>query len=123
MEGFVSFCKSSISEDDCTRVEILTKDQKDSPLWHHVRFGRVTASRLFDVAHCRTVGGSVVESILGASKFTGTAATKGGLALEGEVLAQVEGLLGVVQQGRTEGEQGLAYVWGKPRCHCAVTKW
>ena len=95
MEGFVSYCKTSISEDDCTRVEILTKDQKDSPLWHHVRFGRVTASRLFDVAHCRTVGGSLVESILGASKFTGTAATKRGLALEGEVLAQVEGLLGV----------------------------
>ena len=95
LEGFRKFCKSAISQDDCAMVENMTRDQKNSPLWHHVRFGRVTASRLHEVSHCSTVRGSLVESMLGASKFTGTAATKRGVLLEGQVLGEVERKLGV----------------------------
>ena len=95
LEGFLHFCKTAVHLDICTDVEQCTRAQKDSPMWHHVRFGRVTASRLYEVAHCRTVQGSLVESMLGASKFAGTTATRRGVVLEGKVLSQVSTLLGV----------------------------
>ena len=95
LDGFLHFCSTSVSGEACTDVEQHTRDQKDSPLWHHVRFGRVTASRLHEVAHCKTVEGSLVESMLGASKFAGTTATRRGITLEGEVLSKVSAVLGV----------------------------
>ena len=95
LEGFLHFCETAVYSDICGDVERGTREQKDSPLWHHVRFGRVTASRLYEVAHCQTVQGSLVESMLGASKFAGTTATRRGILLESKVLAQVSSLFDV----------------------------
>ncbi|XP_043222652.1 uncharacterized protein LOC122381929 isoform X2 [Amphibalanus amphitrite] len=92
--SFLALCKDSISEADCNASEVGSREQKDSPMWHHLRFGRVTASRLYEVAQCHTADGSLVESILCAAKFKGTAATKRGNALEARVLAGVATHLG-----------------------------
>lgn len=72
-----------------------TLGQRESREWHHLRFGRVTASKLYEVSRCKTISGSLTESILGCTKFTGTTATKRGVVLEPQVIGAVETALGV----------------------------
>ncbi|KAK4882331.1 hypothetical protein RN001_005650 [Aquatica leii] len=42
----------------------LTGTQIDSPMWHEMRFGRVTASKLYEFSKCNTSDGTLVESII-----------------------------------------------------------
>ena len=107
-KSFKKLCKESINEHTCSAGEEMTRQQKDSPTWHPLRFGRRTASRLHEVAHCRTPEGSLVESILCATKFKGTQATKRGNALEGEVLAKVAAHLG--EQCRVVHQEGVGHL-------------
>lgn len=58
--------------------------QYDSPLWHELRYARITASKLHAAAHCLTFDGSLVEQVLGA-KFNPTAAMERGTRLEASV--------------------------------------
>ena len=86
-----------------------TAEQSSSPLWHHVRYGRITASKVYEVSQCKTVQGSLVETILGARKFKGTTATRRGQHLEAPVLTKLSQVRGVKVQ-RT----GLHIVHDKP---------
>ena len=72
-----------------------TIGQKESRAWYHLRFGRVTASKLYEASRCKTMAGSLTETILGCSKFKGTAATKRGVRLEPVVITEVQAALGV----------------------------
>ena len=38
------FYSLTLSEDDCVRIECLTRDQRNSEEWHQQRKGRLTAS-------------------------------------------------------------------------------
>ena len=87
----------------------LTAAQSVSPQWHHLRYGRITASKVYEVAQCRTVHGSLVETILGAKKFKGTDATRRGLELEPLVLNKLASVRGILPQ-RT----GLHILRAKP---------
>ncbi|CAG9793254.1 unnamed protein product [Diatraea saccharalis] len=62
----------------------------DCPLWHELRYGRITASKAYDAAHCNTFDGTLTETILGASKLRDTEAMKRGRLLESQVLKEVE---------------------------------
>nr|CAI5837802.1 unnamed protein product [Callosobruchus analis] len=67
MEGvnadtFVTYCKKIMENSDLEAVFDATIEQADSPLWHELRYGRVTASKIFDAAHCQTEDGSLVET-------------------------------------------------------------
>nr|CAH7751082.1 unnamed protein product [Callosobruchus chinensis] len=68
-----------------------TASQSDSSLWFGLRHGRITASTLYDVAHCK----KNVQQILGVSKFKATLAMIRDKQLEKDVITCVETKFGV----------------------------
>lgn len=84
-DGFLLYCVSKITEAICFEAAEKTTQQSDCKLWHELRYGRITASRAYESAHCQTLNGSLVESILGASSLKDTKAMKRGKMLENEV--------------------------------------
>lgn len=88
-EDFIAYCMQSMTVEACQKAAYETVGQSNSPLWHSLRYGRVTASKFHEAAHCKTVDGSLVESIFGAKVFE-TQALQRGRILEGEVLKVVE---------------------------------
>lgn len=73
----------------CKQAERETVLQSDCPLWFELRHARVTASKAYDAMDCRTMEGTLVESLLGARKIQTAAMTRGSL-LEASVLKEVE---------------------------------
>ncbi|KAB0804975.1 hypothetical protein PPYR_01945, partial [Photinus pyralis] len=53
-------------------------------------YGRITASKAYEAAHCKVLDGSLTENILGASKLRDTEAMKRGRYLESQILKEVE---------------------------------
>lgn len=98
-EGFFQFCKLKMTTDVCTSVVKATVGQAKSPLWHALRFARVTASKAYSVAIASGQPNStLVMSIIGATKLKDTAAMKRGRELEPEVLRQLERHVGIIEQ-------------------------
>lgn len=91
-EGFIDFCSSMMSEDICTEMETLTRDQSECKEWHEMRFARITASKLFEASKCKTVEGSLTEVIMGSAGPLKTEAVLRGKRLETAVIKQVEKL-------------------------------
>ena len=91
----IAHMKGKLSVSDVSTAEVETRSQASSPLWHHLRAGRLTASRIYEASRCQQVRGSLVESILGAKVFAGTKDTERGRRLEKEVIREVEKQLGV----------------------------
>ncbi|KAJ3649400.1 hypothetical protein Zmor_021147 [Zophobas morio] len=81
-EDFISFCQSNLNSEICKSINTLTILQSQSKAWFDVRYARITASKLHEVAHCKTVDGATTAAVLAASKFRGTKAMKRGLNLE-----------------------------------------
>lgn len=50
-------------------VEKETREQSASKLWQEMRYARITASKVYEVVKCKTLSGSLVETILGAKIF------------------------------------------------------
>ena len=88
---FLSFCESKITNKLCKEVERLTRGQHEQPLWHEMRYGRITASKLFEFAHCHAPDGALVQSMIGAYKVRDTIHMKRGRILEKAVLDVVMG--------------------------------
>jgi hypothetical protein len=80
--------------EDLVALEQKTQEQGASEAWHSLRYGRITASRIHEAAHCHTKG-VFVETVLGAKEFDGNMAMMRGKKLEGAVLKAVERKLGV----------------------------
>lgn len=89
-EDFIKYAATQMSESICMEAEKRTTAQSTTPLWHELRFGRITASKIFEVAHCKTPEGTLVESIIGAYKVKDTKFMKRGRLLEKKVLGCVE---------------------------------
>ena len=70
-------------------VEKATKNQSDDPLWYECRYGRITASLIYEATHCRTADGSLVKQIIGAAKIFLSKAMKRGKDLAKQVLLEV----------------------------------
>lgn len=70
-------------------LENRTRDQHKSGLWHELRYGRITASKCYEVSRCKTVDGTLVAMIFGA-KIPETPAISRGKKLEDEVRITVE---------------------------------
>lgn len=85
VKNFVTFCSQEMTVDRCRKVFNATFEQSSKSEWHYQRFGRITASKLYESSRCGTEDGSLVASLLGARKFKGNLATKRGLKLEAEV--------------------------------------
>jgi len=85
---FIKFCSDSMTVELCQEIEKLTRGQSLSKLWFNLRYGRITASKAYDAAHCNTEDGSLVNQILGAKLFL-TEPMKRGMRLEEEVLREI----------------------------------
>ena len=79
-------------------VQNETVMQYKSPLWHAVRFARITASKAYSAAHSSLSSMStIVMSVVGASKLKDTAAMERGRKLEPKVLKEVGRKLGSIK--------------------------
>ncbi|KAF5281934.1 hypothetical protein FQR65_LT14460 [Abscondita terminalis] len=94
-EEFLEFAEQQMSADECYKACDATSDQSKSTLWHQLRYGRVTASRLYEVARCKTVSGTLVENIVGSLKIKETVAMQRGKVLEKTVIPLIEEKLGI----------------------------
>ena len=86
---FLEFASREITAEMIVNVEQETLLQSDSPLWHDMRYGRITASKSYDAMHCKTVG-VLVEQIVGVTKIRGSVAMAPGRKLEERVKEVVE---------------------------------
>lgn len=87
---FVQYCKLVMTADACKEAAFATLEQNDCPLWHELRYGRITASKAYEAAHCNVLDGTLTQTILGARKLRDTEAMKRGRFLENQVLKEVE---------------------------------
>lgn len=87
-DTFLQYCRTCMYKVDLKNVERETQNQSDCGLWDEMRFGRITASRAYDVSRCKTEG-SLIEYLLGASRPLQTAAVNRGRKLESGVLEAV----------------------------------
>lgn len=94
-QNFMDFMSTQMDPAACKMIEKLTTAQSRSALWFTMKYGRVTASKLHEAAHCQTGDGSYVKSVFGAKPFKGNAATKRGSDLEADVKRRIRQLLGI----------------------------
>lgn len=52
----------------CEEAALETRKQSQCPLWHELRYARITASKAYEAAHCKIFDGSLTDTIMGASK-------------------------------------------------------
>lgn len=89
-DNFISFCNGSITSDIINTASKLSHTQSEDSLWFQLRYGRITASKVYEMSVCKKSNGSLVNQIIGAAKkFTSIATTRGN-KLEIFVLAEVE---------------------------------
>lgn len=98
---FFQFCGEKMTDELCTLITKDTVSQATSPLWHALRFARVTASKAYDAAHSSgNIDSSLVMSVIGASKLKDTDALKRGRELEPLVLKELKTQIGnIVRTG------------------------
>ena len=89
VSDFLSFASVALTEVACEEVEKCARTQFESPVWMEVRYGRVTASKIYDMAKCQTPEGSLVDPIIGASEIKDNEAMARGRNLEKRVLAEL----------------------------------
>ncbi|XP_011701495.1 PREDICTED: uncharacterized protein LOC105458122 [Wasmannia auropunctata] len=94
-DEFMLFAQSRMSEAICEEVNRRTIDQSDNSLWYELRYGRITASKLYECAHCQTPDGTLVNGIIGASKLFYSAQMERGKRLENEVLHVLQNKTGL----------------------------
>lgn len=104
-KDFESYCSSSLNAEICHKVCERTSGQSKSMLWYEMRFGRITASFLYEAAHCETLDGSLVEKILSQKGVVDTIEMQRGRELESEVLEKVrESLKKMVMNIKLKGQ-------------------
>jgi len=91
-DDFIEYIKNVMTEESCVNAEKLTRNQSKDSLWYELKFGRVTASRFYEVCHCKTAEGSLMEKIMGASALLLTDPVIRGQNLEALVIKQVEAI-------------------------------
>ncbi|KAJ8975149.1 hypothetical protein NQ317_012426 [Molorchus minor] len=87
VEAFINFLKTTMTDEACKTGERDTREQSKSSLWYEFRFGRITASKIYEAARCKTVG-TLVENIMESGvlheveKIKGITITRVGLFLD-----------------------------------------
>ncbi|KAK4885148.1 hypothetical protein RN001_001419 [Aquatica leii] len=88
-DNFIIFCNDSLTNENIASACALSHNQSENSLWFKLRYARMTASKLYDVAVCKTPNGSLVKQIMGVTKQFQTAAMKRGINLE-KVIHELE---------------------------------
>ncbi|XP_053672250.1 uncharacterized protein LOC128722602 [Anopheles nili] len=86
---FLKFCTKHMPKKVCEFVQALTIEQADTDLWHELRKGRITASRMHEASRCTMLSGSLVNNIMGISSGF-SMAMKRGTDLEGHVFSELQ---------------------------------
>lgn len=81
VESSLKFCKNEMTKSRCLQIKEATMAQSNSNLWFEMRYGRITASKMHEVAQCKAKDGSLPEEVFGTVTFKETAAIKRGKAL------------------------------------------
>lgn len=89
-DEFLEKMSAVMTPELCCEAELTTRNQSKDKFWFEIRYGRITASKIFDVSQCRTADGSLVKTILGSVKVRDTEAMKRGKRLEDQILKVVE---------------------------------
>ena len=92
--AFSTFMKSSANKTALRRAEMVTRDQSHEPLWRVLRYGRITASIIYDIVHRRTAGNSLVERVMGATSPFMSKAMSRGIRIEPKVRIAAQAELG-----------------------------
>ncbi|KZS03599.1 Uncharacterized protein APZ42_033641 [Daphnia magna] len=82
-EQFRVFCKTNMKNENCKIAAAKTASQSECGHWFKLRYGRITASKLFEVSRCQSKSGSLVDLMLGA-KLIQSPAMERGIRLEKE---------------------------------------
>ena len=86
---FMNFCKQFLTKESIRSCMIETLEQSGNKIWFELRYGRITASKLYEASNCTTFNGSLVESLLGLVKINAQAVERG-KNLEQAVLSEVQ---------------------------------
>lgn len=89
-ENFITFCCDGITEEDIENASELSYDQSETSSWYELRYGRITASKLYDAAACKTADGVLTKQIMGVAKTFQSAQMKRGIDLEKLVIVELE---------------------------------
>lgn len=89
-DEFINYCSCNMSEAVCNTAADQTIEQSESALWFELRYGRITASKAHEAAHCHTLEGCFVETVVGAISLKDTAAMTRGKNLEKQVRKEIE---------------------------------
>lgn len=57
----ILFFTEKMSKSLCLKIQHLTREQSDSPLWHEMRYARITASNIYQASKCQTNDGAFVK--------------------------------------------------------------
>ncbi|XP_046397613.1 uncharacterized protein LOC124164364 [Ischnura elegans] len=88
-DDFLSFSASKLTNPICGDIASATAGQSSNLLWQELRYGRVTASKVYGVIHSKSVGNSFVQNIIGTNKLHETVAMARGRNLELLVLREL----------------------------------
>ncbi|XP_035773710.1 uncharacterized protein LOC118456754 [Anopheles albimanus] len=88
-DEFLTFCSNRMQREACCSATLLTIEQADTDLWHELRKGRITASRMHEASRCTVRNGSLTNKIMGLSSGF-SFAMKRGTELEGQVLSELQ---------------------------------
>lgn len=91
-EEFLKNIAVLFTADALKNVEEHTRGQSDSNLWHELRFGRLTASKAYEIKNCKKSDGALVALIMGGN-IPDNPEMKRGRSLEGKVLQTVQTML------------------------------
>lgn len=92
---FIEYCKNSITTENIKNASKLSHTQSEDSLWFELRYGRLTASKLYEAAKCKKTNGSLVTQIMGVSKKFDTPAMKRGRNLEKHILNELNKKLNI----------------------------
>ncbi|XP_076664263.1 uncharacterized protein LOC143375179 [Andrena cerasifolii] len=89
-DDFLKHAEENMSEDLCKEGERNTQDQSNNVLWHELKFGRITASNIYESSRCQTVDGNLVHRIIGVAKVYDNKHMERGRKLEDAVIAEIQ---------------------------------
>jgi hypothetical protein len=96
VDSFLLFMKSKFTPAISQKIASITENQSTSQEWYQYRSCRITASKIYEAAHCNTVNDSLVDSIMYGKVFNPTAAKTRGIKLKKDVLTVLKKTYGTI---------------------------
>ncbi|KAJ8672146.1 hypothetical protein QAD02_003405 [Eretmocerus hayati] len=90
--SFLEFCKETLAPEYCDYIAKITAQQSSCMSWFELKYGRITASIIYEAVVCKTADGSLVEKILPMNNYDNPAMERG-RRLESQVRSEVQKIL------------------------------